>query len=87
MAGDYVTMVCAKAEIMKTETEIRRAANLLGRHWDNALERDDLDAAGGAASALSALMWAAGDDGKLAAAFEEMIDGTRGDLARYARRN
>lgn len=75
-----------ESEAMKTELEIRRACIILRKHVVNAVKRDR-HAAAAAGSALSALMWAIGDDGEYAAAFEELMVGTGEDLRGLARRN
>ncbi len=72
---------------MKSETEIRRAAEIARKHWINAINRGRNYHAPAVGSALAALLWAAGDDSPLASDFADFIDGTRADLQTIARRN
>ena len=90
----WSVVVFAESEAMsearsepRTELEMQQAAAILRKHWVNAKKRCDPHPATGVACALSALAWALGEDDEFAAAFEEMIDGTREDLREAAGRN
>lgn len=71
----------------RAELEMRQAASIVKRHWENAVKRNKLHAAAGVGCALSALMWALGDDDEWAAKFEAKVDGTREDSRDRAERN